>query len=60
MSKCINCGYLKVVEENYYDSDNVRRTDVRYVCSLSGIERDVMKDSPCVTYKERKKNDTVN
>lgn len=54
MSKCINCGYLKVVEENYYDSDNVRRTDVRYVCSLSGIERDAMKDRPCVTYKENK------
>lgn len=54
MSNCGKCEYLKVTERQYFDSNNVRRTDVRYICSLTGEEKKLT-DS-CEGYNERKTN----
>lgn len=54
-NKCINCEHMGVQERNYYDSDNVRRTEVKYVCALTGIERDIMCTRACEGFKKRKR-----
>lgn len=53
--KCIACEHLRVKERNYYDSNNVRRTDVKYVCVLTGIEREIMCYRDCPGYKKLKR-----
>lgn len=53
--KCINCKYITVKERVFYDSDNVRRTEVKYVCALTGIEREIMCYRPCEGYIKLKR-----
>ena len=50
--KCIDCEYLRVKEREYYDSDNVRRTEIKYICALTGNERDVMCYRECPSFKK--------
>ena len=58
MVKCIDCKYITVKEREYYDSNNVRRTEVKYICAFTGIERDINCDRKCQDFsKRRTKND---
>ena len=37
--RCATCKYLEVAEREYYDSNNVRRTVIKYYCPLTGSEK---------------------
>ena len=52
--RCATCKYLEVAEREYYDSNNVRRTVIKYRCPLTGEEKKLT-DS-CEGYNERKTN----
>ena len=53
--KCIKCKYMQVKDRDYYDADNVRRTDVKYICQITGKEIVIVRERACEDYKEKDK-----